>query len=249
MKCGNFTSTLWSLYPPYFLDILFLSISSVYIHHNIRWCYIFCFNHKICSRKLKKWKTVYYVYSYFYPSCVCLSFLKVLAFFWYHLLFFLRAFFSHYLRVGLLGTNSFSFSSAKNIFISSSLVSLDTGFMVDSLFFQILKNAIPFPLSLRGFRWENCYYLNWCYFIGNVSFVSIFNIFSLSLAFSSLIVMGLGVDFLSLILFEICSASWVCRSLWLAKFEEVPTINSLNTFSVPHSKEFLLLLRFWSHKC
>lgn len=74
----------------------------------IKWCYNFCFINQIYFIKLMRRKIVYCPYLFMFLFAISSSLMKWDSFF-YHLslLFFLKNFFGHCLRVGLLATHSF----------------------------------------------------------------------------------------------------------------------------------------------
>lgn len=122
---------------------------------------------------------------------------------------------------------------------SWSIVSPDTEFMVDILFFQHWKCCAT-SSGLPGFKWEDCCHLNLCFLRGNRFFFSSSKSFSLSLIIRNLVILCFGVDFFGFILFEFFLASWMCRFVSFTRFRKFSAIIFLNTFSAP------LFLLMWT---
>lgn len=71
--------------------------------------------------------------------------------------------------------------------------------------------------------------------------LAVCKIFSLSLVFSSLIMIHLNTDIFGFILFGFYSTSWICWLMHLTKFGKFSAIISLNSFSTPCS----IFFSFW----
>lgn len=102
---------------------------------------------------------------------------------------------------------------------------LDTEFLINFFFPGALENVIPILFYYFHHLWWNvsCS-LYYCSPICNVSFFfAAFKIFSLSLAFSNMTMMCLGMA-VFIIIFGIYWASWVCKLMFFTKFGRISTI-------------------------
>lgn len=114
------------------------------------------------------------------------------------------------------------------LFIPKGVVSLDMEFVVGSLLWELEKCCFtsfwPVISEKKKKKKTHCHLvdLNWCSPVGHVPFLS--NCFLkiwLSLVFRSLIMILLAWNFL---VYSVCSASWICRFVSLAMFEEFSAI-------------------------
>lgn len=79
---------------------------------------------------------------------------------------------------------------------------------------KIWKILHYFHLALHGFRWEVHCHLNW-YSLSVMCHFSAFRNFTLLLVFRSIILTCLGMAFLNLILFSVCSVFFDCVGVCL----------------------------------
>lgn len=80
--------------------------------------------------------------------------------------------------------------------------------------------------------------------INNFSLAA-FRMFSLSLAFSAFTMMYLCVDYFTFFLYGIAWDSWMCRLIFISKFEKFSTIDSFDIFSILFSFFLLVLPLFY----
>lgn len=137
---------------------------------NIKWCYNFCFSHQRWCRELTRKRQAYDICQFLiFPSLSLLMFPGPLPASlpwasedflwpfckWPHVSIFLL------LRMSLF---SLHFSKV----VSRRIENL----WLTALFFQDLKNIMPLPSGLCGFRQETRCPLNWCSFMGTLWFPS-----------------------------------------------------------------------------
>lgn len=148
-KCANLTS----LFVPSPSSIYKCQIYPLYTWRTISENVNFCFSCQTLHGKLEQRRTVYYIY----PQVCCLHwshFLRHQDFFLYYFLSVQRDYFSHFLRLGLLATNSLTFSLSEKVLILHCFLEdilVDTGFWIDTSFILALERCCVLPSILYGF--------------------------------------------------------------------------------------------------